>query len=98
MTFPAGKKIRFSSHAQDRMGECQVDYFGAVELLQESVTESVPDKKYKHAKYGDLNNGVTYWRNGTIIFTVAEKHDSSTGLPFYFVITMTNQLTMLKHY
>lgn len=85
------RRIVFTKHAYTRMNECRLDPKKAWWLVGHAEPEKlVHQGEYKREKYNG-NDGVSYLRNGSIVFTVVDKADGKTGEPIRLVITLTDQ-------
>jgi len=73
------------------MEEFGLAYNKVVGMLLHSEEEHPEIDEYKREKYGDYQDGVQYYRNGTYIFTVRHTTDRMTGKEITLIITLTDQ-------
>lgn len=94
-------KIRFTNHAISRLKESQIELKKGVWLCATAQEEKL-EKGLKKNKYNNnkginyINNkDVTFWRNGTLIFTVKVVFAEATQKYINLVLTVTDQRVML---
>lgn len=95
--FAGNASVRFTNHAIERMKEAQIGISEGKGLLYESIRS--PEKiDLKRKKYLDNQKNVTYWINGTLIFTVMKKKDkwNPQGEEIFLVITATERRLTVK--
>ncbi len=85
------KPVRLTNHARARMEEFGLTYEKVVGMLLHSEEENPKMDEYKREKYGDYQDGIQYYRNGTYIFTVRHTEDFKNGKEITLVITLTDQ-------
>lgn len=90
------KPLVVTNHCKDRMREFGLSPYKILFILPRSTPEKPPKdegKKYKN------NEGVTWWRDGTLIFTVAEREDKRRqGQRIYLLLSIFNQEMYLPNY
>lgn len=90
-------RIKFTKHAQERMLEAGLTYKQSIWMLQTAIKEKPQGMgKYKRSRYGAEQEYVSYWRNGTVIFTVLKKNDFRTSQPIILVLTIIDQRVTLR--
>lgn len=96
--FAGPLQVRFSNHAITRLKEAQLDLYTAKKLLYESVKspERIDTTKKKFTRNQD---NISYWINGTIIFTLVKKEDeySQHRQDMFLVLTVTERRATVKY-
>lgn len=87
--------VVFSTHARERIRECQLSMSKAAWLIYTAQPEKLPKeiKNYKKNKYSDK---ALHLRNGTLIFTLLPVKDKRTQDDIYLVLTIFDQRTDVR--
>lgn len=82
--------VRFSTHARERLVECQLSIPKATWYLYQAIPERLPKPLRKNkSKY---HNTALYYRYGTMVFTLLPIIDRDTNESIYLVVTVYDQM------
>lgn len=82
--------VKFSTHARERLVECQLSIPKATWYLYQAIPEKLPKPlKRKKARY---HATALYYRYGTYIFTLLPVIDRDTDEDMYLVVTVYDQM------
>ncbi len=80
----------FSTHAKERLKECQLSMAKANWLIYTGNEEKLPEdlNKAKNEKYSDK---ALYIRNGSLLFTLLPLVDKFSGEDIYLIVSVYDQ-------
>lgn len=82
--------VKFSTHARERLVECQLTLPKAIWYLYQAEPEKLPKPlRKKKSKYHDT---ALYYRYGTVVFTLLPMIDRDTHEPIYLIVTIYDQM------